>query len=122
MEKEALLFKDNSLQIVQNKLKLAKVSNQVKLEKGFFNDTLPSYSSNKFCFVHIDCDLYEPYKVCLEFFYSRVSKNGIILFDEYNDPVYKKCNTAIDEFLIDKSEKLLKIERDNQIKFYVKKS
>ncbi|MBL4652515.1 MAG: class I SAM-dependent methyltransferase [Flavobacteriales bacterium] len=121
MDAEVKLFRNNSLQLVKDKLELVGVINQVKLIKGFFSDTLPLYSSSKFSFVHIDCDLYEPYKVCLSFFYSRTSKGGIILFDEYNDPVYTMCNRAIDNFLKDKPEQLLQIVKDNQIKYYIEK-
>lgn len=121
IKNEAKLFKNNSFERVEKKLKMVNVSDNIELIKGYFNETLPNYSSKSFCFVHLDCDLYEPYKYCLDFFYPRMVKGGIILFDEYNDPVYKKCNLAIDEFLSDKTEKLQEIVRDNQIRYFIKK-
>ncbi len=107
--------------MIQNKLKLVDAEEKVVLVKGFFEDTLDKYAVKKFSFVHLDCDLYEPYKICMEFFYPRMVKGGIILFDEYNDPVYTKCNLAIDEFMAGKPEKQQYIERDNQLKYYIKK-
>lgn len=121
ISREAQLFQNNSINLVNEKLKLVNVSNHVILVKGFFIETLPMYSSHKFSFVHLDCDLYEPYRHCLEFFYFRISSGGIILFDEYNDAVYKDCNKAVDEFLSDKPEELLMIENSNQIKYYLVK-
>jgi hypothetical protein len=51
-----------------------------------------------FSFVHLDCDIYESYKQCLEFFYLRLTPGAIVLFDEYNDPEWLGCTVAVDEF------------------------
>lgn len=37
----------------------------------------------KFSFIHIDVDLYQPVKDTLDFFIPRMSKGGIIVFDDY---------------------------------------
>ena len=121
IEKESKLFKNASTDVVRRKLKLVGVSETVDLIPGYFNKTLKAYSSEKFSFVHLDCDLYEPYKECLSFFYPRLSKGGVVLFDEYNDPVYKGCDQAVNEFLSDRPENLRAICRDNQIKYYIQK-
>jgi len=72
--------------------------------------------------VHLDCDLYESYRTCLEFFYPRLSMGAVVLFDEYNDPTWPGCNKAVDEFLADKKERCLEIESDNQLKYFIRKS
>jgi O-methyltransferase len=89
--------------------------------KGFFRDTLARHAERRFSFVHLDCDIYESYKECLEFFYSRTSRGGIVLFDEYKDPRWPGCTKAIDEFLADKPEKPVLVMRENRQKFYVQK-
>jgi hypothetical protein len=58
----------------------------------------------------------------MEFFYPRMEKGGIILFDEYNDPPWIGCNKAIDEFLEDKPESPILITSDNQMKYYIAKA
>ncbi len=94
----------------------------VKLVKGYFSESLPTLSSSvRFCFAHLDVNLYDFYKQCLEFFYYRLVPGGIILLDEYNDPPSPGCNKAVDE-LLGKPERLEMIERDNHQKWYFVKS
>jgi len=97
------------------------LNDKVQLIKGFFDQTLPQVSGTRFCFVHLDVDIYSSYKTCMEFFYPRLAKGGVILFDEYDDPPWPGCNKAIDEFLADKPEKPIATQADNFIKYYVRK-
>jgi O-methyltransferase len=94
---------------------------KLHLVKGFFRDTLQTVADRKFCFAHLDCDLYDSYAECLAFFYPRLSPGAAVLFDEYNDPRWPGCNRAVDEFLADKPETLVEIEVDNQKKWYFRK-
>ncbi|HLT40393.1 MAG TPA: TylF/MycF/NovP-related O-methyltransferase, partial [Enhygromyxa sp.] len=55
------------------------LSDRVELVPGYFNDTLQRHADRRFSFVHLDCDLYESYKTCLEFFYPRLSPGAIVL-------------------------------------------
>jgi len=112
-------FSRTSLSYVSKKIQIFELESQVTLRKGYFQDSLPSLSGRRFSFVHLDCDLYESYRLCLEFFYPRMSKGGIILLDEYNDPPWPGCNKAADEFLADKPERLTEIMRDNYLKYYI---
>ena len=93
----------------------------VRLHPGFFEKSLWDCADCRFSFVHLDCDTYAAYKECLEFFYPRVTTGGIILFDEYDDPPWPGCKEAVDNFLIDRPEKLLKVARDNYLKYYIQK-
>jgi O-methyltransferase len=114
-------FSDTSLGLIQKKLRRLEVQEQVYLLKGYFQDTLHQLKDRRFCFVHLDCDLYDSYKTCLAFFYPRLVPGGIILLDEYNDPPWPGCNKAVDEFLQGKQEKLIEIESDNFLKYYIQK-
>jgi O-methyltransferase len=113
---------DTSYETVHEKISRLHLSEQVILIRGFFNDTLGAFRDRRFCFVHLDCDLYESYKVCLNFFYDRMVSGGIILLDEYNDPPCPGCNHAVDEFLLDKPETLIEIVSDNYIRYFIRKS
>jgi hypothetical protein len=79
----------------------------IKLHVGFFEETLPRLiaSGKRFCFVHIDCDIYESYRCCLEKLYEATVPGGVILFDEYRCPVWPGATQAVDEFFADKPEK-----------------
>jgi hypothetical protein len=121
IDEEDNLFKNNSIKLVEDKLKLVNASKNIYLVKGYFENTLDQFGDERYCFVHLDCDLYSSYNTCLNYFYSRMNFGGVILFDEYLDPVYTKCTDAIDNFLADKPEKLEQIIRNNQIRYFFKK-
>ena len=120
-------FDRTSIHLVERKLRSLGLKNVI-LVKGFFAQSLPDFAARyeppalQFSFVHLDVNLYESYKVCLEFFYPRLAQGGILLFDEYNDPPWPGCNKAVDEFLRDKPETLSLIEREYYQKWYVMKS
>jgi len=57
---------------------------QVIPVKGRFAETLPTIApSLKFCFVFLDCDLYSSHKQVLSWLPSHMSRNGVILFEDY---------------------------------------
>jgi O-methyltransferase len=114
-------FGDTSLEYVDAKVRRFRLQRHVHLVKGYLSTTLAHYSALTFSFVHLDVDIYDSYKIGLEFFYPRVTSGGVILFDEYNDPPWPGCNKAVDEFLADKPETLQEIERDNHVKYFIRK-
>ena len=55
--------------------------------------------------MHLDVDLYQSYKLCLERLFPLVNSGGIILFDEYNEETLMKfpgSKKAVDEYLLSK--------------------
>ncbi len=104
-ERDLRSFTDASLDKIRATVRSLHLESTIALVQGFFRDTLPRYGDRKFAFVHLDCDLYQPYADCLEFFYPRLSEGAVVLFDEYNDPPWPGCNKAVDEFLADKPER-----------------
>lgn len=119
---ESNMFKNTSIDYIQQKLRLTKTkTDNLILVKGFFENSLQTATKEQFSFVHLDCDLSNSYLTCLEFFYPRMEVGGYILFDEYLDPVYTSATKTIDNFFADKPEKPIRIERDNYIKFYIQK-
>ena len=70
---------------------------RITLHKGLFEDTL--HLTQDVAFAHIDCDWYDPVKLCLQRIVSRLSRGGYVVLDDYND--YGGCRTATDEFLAD---------------------
>lgn len=76
----------------------------VRFYPGFFPATSDSVSNLQFCFVHIDVDIYKSVADCCEFFYPRMVKGGIMVFDDYGSLSCPGAKTAIDEFFVNKPE------------------
>lgn len=73
----------------------------VRLIKGFFPDSivLKRIEHNEFNFVHIDVDLYQSTKDCLEYFVPRLVLNGVLIIDDYGFPSTPGAKKAVDEFV-----------------------
>lgn len=113
-------FSSTSLALVTHKAERFHLHN-IRFVPGYFNLSFPRFDPTvRFCLVHLDVNLYESYKECLEFFYPRVVPGGIILFDEYNDPPWPGCNRAVDEFLAGRPETLEMICMNNYQKYFVR--
>lgn len=77
--------------------------------EGLFPETADPVHDHAFSFVHLDTDLYQSTKDCLEFFYERLSVDGIILAHDYssiNNPGVRK---AFDEFFTGKPEAIIRL-------------
>lgn len=111
-------FADASYDELIAKMRRLGLAESAAVVPGYFRDSLKAAEARRFSFVHLDCDLYQSYKDCLEFFYPRLNPGGVILLDEYNDPPWPGCNKAVDEFLAGKPERLEEIERDNHQKWF----
>ena len=57
---------------------------------------------DKFQFIHLDVDLYQPTKDSLDFFYPKLAQGGIIVCDDYNFSTFPGAKKAWDEFFNDK--------------------
>jgi hypothetical protein len=82
-----------------------KEDHNVHFYKGIFPATSDPVKDKKFSLVNLDVDCYESTKHCLEFFYSRMSRGGIIISHDYiTAPGVKK---AFDDFFDGKIEPVL---------------
>ena len=94
-------FSDTSIAQVRNYI--APQNNNITFHQGYFPDSLPKdFPEQKFAFVHLDADLYEPTLEGLKYFYSRMSRQGIILVHDYN--AWIGARKAVDDFFADKDE------------------
>jgi len=110
------LYKKNMFNANYKKVKqkLSKYEN-VFIYKGLFpQETSKFIKGRKFSFVHLDLDIYKSTKDCLEFFYDKMVKGGIILTHDYVVDGVKK---AFDEFLKDKPEKIIELPTQAMIIF-----
>lgn len=72
--------------------------NQCVIHKGFFPQTAEKMN-NRFCFVNLDLDLYEPTYQGLLFFGSRMVQGGVILVHDYFTEDFKGPREAVDRFV-----------------------
>ena len=79
--------------------KLLKEFNFVNIYKGWIPEVFNKQNKNKYQFVHIDVDLYDPTYKSLDFFYPRLVEKGIIVIDDYNLSQFTGAKTAVDDFL-----------------------
>ena len=93
----------------------------VELVPGYFDETLKEVRNRKFCFVHLDVDLYQSYRTCLEVLYPQVVPGGMIVFDEYNEATWPGATKAIDEFFAKKSESLQFDGQHHQPRYFIQK-
>ncbi len=97
-------FAGTSLQDVR---KYLAASTNVAFYPGIVPETLRAVEERRFCFAHIDLDIYDAIKSASEFFYSRLEPGGIMVFDDYGWPSCPGARAAVDEFFADKPERLL---------------
>jgi len=95
-------FGDVSLSAIKDYLQMFPF---VIFHPGFIPQTFEGVKDGKFAFVHIDVDLYQTAKDCCNFFYDRIAKGGVMIFDDYGEPRFKFAEKqAVDEFFRDKPE------------------
>tara|TARA_B100000161_G_scaffold152107_1_gene108384 strand:+ start:645 stop:1316 length:672 start_codon:yes stop_codon:yes gene_type:complete len=87
-----------------------------ELIKGDILKTIPEFlNSNshlKISLLHLDVDIYKPTITALNYFWERLSTNGILIIDDYNS--VEGATSAVDDFL---SEKGIR-DNINKTKFY----
>lgn len=70
----------------------------VAIHPGWIPEVFAELPETRWCFVHLDVDLYEPTLACLDYFYSRLLVGGLIICDDYGAPLFPGARRAWDEF------------------------
>ncbi|MDM7998660.1 MAG: TylF/MycF/NovP-related O-methyltransferase [Dehalococcoidia bacterium] len=95
-------FGDTSLSAVQEYLKEFPF---VRFHHGYIPTTLDPVKDRRFAFVHIDVDLYQTTKDCLDSFCDRIVPGRVMIFDDCGWAVFTDSEKrAVDEFLANKRE------------------
>ncbi len=77
---------------------------------GRFPETLAGVPvDTNYALVHLDCDLEEPMRAGLEYFYPRISAGGLLIVHDYGSGLWPGVTFAVDQFLRDKPERLVSI-------------
>ena len=109
----------NRLSFILEKLNL---NQNIELVEGDIPETVPEYMlknpHQRISLLHVDVDLYESTKVCLEVFFPLVVRGGIVILDDYG--AFAGANKAIDEYFVDKDIKIQKLSYSSNISFVEK--
>ena len=107
--------------VLENYIKKKKINN-FKLIKGNVLNTLPLFIKKnkniKISLLHLDLDTYEPTKFVLDSLFSKLSKNAIILLDDYKH--IKGATLATNEFLKENNLKIKKVSKNGR-PYFIKK-
>ena len=99
-------FDDTSLPQVQ-----ALVGTEgVRYVQGLFPGTAGQIPPDaRFCLVHIDCDLYAPFKAALAFFYDQLVPGGFLVMHDYSSLHWDGAERAVDEFFSRRPESVVPV-------------
>ena len=90
-------FSDTSVNLVKNVI--GDSHSVCNFVKGYFPESISDVHRNKiYAIVSLDCDLYEPMKAGLNFFYPLMPEGGLFLLHDYSNFYWDGSKKAIDEF------------------------
>lgn len=99
-------FGDTSLDYVRARLQEFSF---VEFHPGFIPDTFSEIEDvDCFAFVHVDVDIYPTALECCKWFWPRLTRGGVMLFDDYGFWSYKRAiRAAVDDFFASMRKNLL---------------
>lgn len=96
--------KSDAYKIISDKFRNYK---NIKIIKGIIPEVLKKIQINKVSYLHIDLNCAKPEVEALKFFYPKLSKNSIVIFDDYGWQNHIHQKKLIDKFLKIKKQKIL---------------
>lgn len=100
-------FSDTSMESVSAYLG---PSDKIKFRKGYFPDTASGLENERFSFVMLDVDLYQPALDVFEFFYPRLVRGGYFFMHDFNSNESDYAiSRASRKYMADKSELLMEL-------------
>lgn len=70
----------------------------VGIHRGWIPAVFAGLPETSWAFVHVDVDLYEPTKACLEYFVPRLAPGGVLICDDYGSLAFPGAALAWDEY------------------------
>lgn len=100
---KSMSFEDTSLELV--KKVIGENSCCCEFVKGYFPETInESHKKRQYAIVSLDCDLYEPMRAGLNFFYPLMPRGAILFLHDYSSLHWDGSKKAIDEFCRENGE------------------
>jgi O-methyltransferase len=95
---------------VEQVLETIGTTDNIVVRKGIVPDTLAGLEQERFAFVLLDLDLYQPTLESLDFFYPRLSRGAYLMVHDYNSPESNwACKRALDAFLRGRAETVIDV-------------
>ena len=94
LHNEKLNFSDTNVDVVMSKMSFR---NNCIVRKGRFPESAKGINE-KFAFVRLDMDLYDPIMAGLEFFYPKMTKGGYISIHDCRSNNFDGARTAVGDF------------------------
>ncbi len=88
------------------------------IHAGWFQDVAEDDLPECIAFAHLDGDLYTSTLQALGLVYWKMSRCGVILVDDYEEPYFPGVKRACDEFFAEKPEKMIPLAGMNGLKSY----
>lgn len=89
-------FKDTSETAVRD---FVGESSSTHFKAGWFPDSAAGLAEDiRFALVHVDCDLEQPARAALEWFWPRLSPGGVMIFHDHGSGHWPGIARALDEF------------------------
>lgn len=88
------LFDDTNIEKVMSKMEYPE---NVIVKKGWFPESTTDVE-DRFCFVNLDMDLYQPILNGLEYFWNKMEQGGYILIHDYFNPMLPGVAKAVQDF------------------------
>jgi O-methyltransferase len=95
-------------------------SNNYRLYKGWFQNTLGQYEGKPISILRLDGDWYDSIKVCLDKLYPFVTEGGVIVLDDYY--TWDGCTKAVHDYLSEIKSASKVYQWNNQVAYIIKKS
>ena len=70
----------------------------VIIHSGQFAETVMDVTDQRFCFAHIDADLYSSVLFATDFIFPRLTIGGVIVYDDYGFRTCAGAKAAVDEY------------------------
>lgn len=99
-------YSEDFIKLVLAEAKIPVNQFKTELGKGYFSDSLKHHHDRPIAILHVDGDLYQSYKDTLENLYPKVSKGGVVVFDDFlaeksEEDRWPGARRAVEEFLGD---------------------
>lgn len=88
-------YSSTSVDMVKGKMPYV---DRVEIIKGYFPESALNISQ-KFCFVNLDMDLYQPTLQGLKWLGDKIVQGGVVLVHDYYSEIFKGPKMAVDEFV-----------------------
>ena len=117
-KKKGLEGRYDFLCINDTKANLKEFENITVFNQGYLPESIPfSENPDDISWMHIDINSAIPTREILEFFYDKLSKRGVILFDDYAWKMHKSTRKTVDDFFSNKKGLLFPLPTGQAIYF-----